>query len=68
LHQKCVLPLAFANVVLSVAEVDAIVCFVEHREMQESTVRFSQRGELSILLFPEVVSRPETGEIETQME
>lgn len=59
LHLKRVLPAAFPNAVVSVADVDAVVGFVEHGEVQDSSIRFGQQREVSISSLPDVVSRSE---------
>lgn len=59
LHKQFVLPLTLPDAVVHLAEVDAVVGFVEHLEAQVGAIRLGQWGELSVLLPPVVDGRPE---------
>lgn len=65
LHQECVLPLVASDAIVSLAEVHAVIGFVEHLEAQVSVIGFGQWGELSILLLPLVGCRPEGEETQS---
>lgn len=58
MHQQRVLANAAPDAVVGEAQVHAVVRLVERLEAQEGALGFGQRGELSVLLFPNVGRRP----------